>query len=473
MNTAVAVKGNNQSPPKLPTLDKDVKFKKFPHRPALYEKQHANQIKVDKDLNVKTREVLAVKQRLDPKFAIVGKPYSLKQTASSSRLYTKVPTLELAQEQSQEEQPQRQQQDVVVKEELDSKPEEFIKLDQTERIQVEEEVAAKSEETVVAEQILQNINEKQEGEALQDAAARLESAEMAASEANIIGSLTDRELEQDQEQGDKDSDSKDGGWRAVKYSIAFMVTAVSCTLGYLLAAFGRPKYDFDGNAIPDKYSNLPIYKQYILRASDEIKYYNRLIKEPSRDKLLPDVLKPPYYQPPYTLVMEFTDVLVHPEWTYSTGWRFKKRPGLDQFLELLCSRFELVVYTAEMGMTVFPIVEALDKNNLISYKLVRDATNFVDGHHVKDLDKLNRDLSKVIVVDWNPESAKFHGENLFKIGRWNGNDDDTTLLDLTSFLIAISEWEIEDVRSVLKYYSGFKNPLAIFKERQQQIYSAQ
>lgn len=46
-------------------------------------------------------------------------------------------------------------------------------------------------------------------------------------------------------------------------------------------------------------------------------------------------------------------------------------------------------------MTVFPIVEALDPKNLINYKLVRDATLFVDGAHVKDLDKLNRDLKKV------------------------------------------------------------------------------
>lgn len=123
------------------------------------------------------------------------------------------------------------------------------------------------------------------------------------------------------------------------------------------------------------------------------------------------MIKHPYYQPKYTLVLEFTDVLVHPDWTYKTGWRFKKRPGnvyffryykliasitgIDHFLESLGSTFEIVVYTAEQGMTVFPIVEALDPKNIISYKLVRDATNFIDGKHIKDLDRLNRDLSKV------------------------------------------------------------------------------
>lgn len=120
--------------------------------------------------------------------------------------------------------------------------------------------------------------------------------------------------------------------------------------------------------------------------------------------------------------------------TYQTGWRFKKRPGVDQFLEQLGRLFEIVVYTADHGMTVFPVLDALDPNGFIMYRLVRDATHFVDGHHVKSLDKLNRDLSKIIVVDWNPHSTKFHPENAFNIPRWNGNDDDTTLYDLTAFL---------------------------------------
>lgn len=114
---------------------------------------------------------------------------------------------------------------------------------------------------------------------------------------------------------------------------------------------------------------------------------------------------------------------------YQTGWRFKKRPGVDQFLEAVAPpQFEIVIYTAEQGMvtvssflayllkrlffrfekkeshvyrfslqTVFPILDALDPNGYIMYRLVRDATRFVDGHHVKDLGALNRDLSRVII----------------------------------------------------------------------------
>ena len=39
--------------------------------------------------------------------------------------------------------------------------------------------------------------------------------------------------------------------------------------------------------------------------------------EPSSESLLPDPLPEPYIQPPYTLVLEMTDVLVHPEYDVS------------------------------------------------------------------------------------------------------------------------------------------------------------
>lgn len=225
---------------------------------------------------------------------------------------------------------------------------------------------------------------------------------------------------------------------------------------YTLYELGQPEKDPEGNIIEDEFSHLPTFEQYKRRILASFNYYQKFVQEPSYDKLLPDPLKPPYMQPKYTLVLEMKDILVHPDWTYQTGWRFKKRPGVDQFLEQLGRIFEIVVYTADHGMTVFPVLDALDPNGFIMYRLVRDgnnnrisgtllliiltnktlfvATHFVDGTHVKSLDRLNRDLSKVIVIDWNKHSTKFHPENAFNIPRWTGNDDDTTLFDLTAFL---------------------------------------
>lgn len=257
---------------------------------------------------------------------------------------------------------------------------------------------------------------------------------------------------------------------SLKYTLLCIGISITMLGTYLIIEYGSPVVNKEGEVLPDEFSKYPIWKQYLLRGLKKIEDFTVFIQEPSRDKLLPDPVSYPYYQPPYTLVLEFTDVLAHPDWTYKTGWRFKKRPGLDYMLENLVGLYEIVVFTAEPGITIFPVIEALDQKNLISYKLVRDSTHFVDGHHIKNLDKLNRDLKKVIVVDWNSESVKFHSDNHLNIQRWRGEDDDSTLVDLTSFLKTIAHTEIDDVREVLRFYKQYDDPLREFRNKQKEYY---
>lgn len=68
------------------------------------------------------------------------------------------------------------------------------------------------------------------------------------------------------------------------------------------------------------------------------------------------------------------------------------------------------------------------------YKLFRDSTRYVNGKHVKDLSYLNRDLSKVIVVEWDPNVVPSHARNAVFLPKWAGNDDDRTLFELAAFL---------------------------------------
>ncbi|XP_060516058.1 mitochondrial import inner membrane translocase subunit TIM50-C-like [Cylas formicarius] len=262
---------------------------------------------------------------------------------------------------------------------------------------------------------------------------------------------------------------RERSWRTMKITLWVFGISFTCIGTYCIISFGAPQKDSNGIPIRDEFSDKPILKAYLMRTFKELEYYRRLIKEPSRDKLLPDPVQYPYIQPKYTLVLELTDVLVHPDWTYNTGWRFKKRPHLDYFLESLKDQFEIVIYTAEQGMTVFPLIEAIDPKNLIAYKLVRDATHFTGGHHVKSLNNLNRDLSKVICIDWNENNLQFNKENLFHIKRWIGNDDDAILMDLVNFLKTIAMNDIEDVREVLKVYSTFDDPIEAFREKQKRF----
>ncbi|XP_005182968.1 mitochondrial import inner membrane translocase subunit TIM50-C [Musca domestica] len=277
---------------------------------------------------------------------------------------------------------------------------------------------------------------------------------------------TEKERKRKEEEEAKENEK---AFKRMKVGFAVFAGAGGALLVWSIYEFGKPEVDADGNVIEDEFIKLPAVEQYLKRMWKSMHYYQKMIQEPSREKLLPDPLKPPYIQPPYTLVLEMKDVLVHPDWTYQTGWRFKKRPGVDVFLQECAKHFEIVVFTAEQGMTVFPILDALDPNGYIMYRLVRDATHFIDGHHVKNLDNLNRDLRKVIVVDWDPNSTKMHPDNTFNIARWMGNDDDSQLFDLISFLKTIATTDVEDVRDVLHYYRQFDDPIMKFRENQQKL----
>ncbi|KAH8276677.1 hypothetical protein KR044_008091 [Drosophila immigrans] len=206
----------------------------------------------------------------------------------------------------------------------------------------------------------------------------------------------DSGAEQERKKREEDeAKENERAWKRMKLGFAIFGGGGVAAALWGIYEFGKPELDAEGQTIEDEFTNKPLVQQYLQRMWKSLHYYQKMIQEPSREKLLPDPLKHPYVQPRYTLVLEMKDVLVHPDWTYQTGWRFKKRPGVDHFLQECAKDFEIVVFTAEQGMTVFPILDALDPNGFIMYRLVRDATHFVDGHHVKNLDNLNRDLRRV------------------------------------------------------------------------------
>lgn len=53
------------------------------------------------------------------------------------------------------------------------------------------------------------------------------------------------------------------------------------------------------------------------------------------------------------------------------------------------------------------------------------------------MERINRDLSKVIVIDWNSSWNHLQPSNTLLIPRWNGDDNDNSLIDLADFLKGI------------------------------------
>ncbi|KAI1479083.1 NIF-domain-containing protein [Daldinia eschscholtzii] len=200
--------------------------------------------------------------------------------------------------------------------------------------------------------------------------------------------------------------------------------------------------------IPNGWSLSLWWKRMTARFGDVKSYYS----EPAFDKLLPD--PDPMFERPYTLCISLEDLLVHSEWTREHGWRVAKRPGVDYFLHYLSQYYELVLFTSVPYAIGEPIIRKLDPFRFIMWPLFREATKYKDGEIVKDLSYLNRDLSKVIIIDTKAEHVRNQPENAIILKKWTGDPKDKELVALVPFLEYIHTMQYKDVREVLKSFEG-------------------
>jgi len=160
--------------------------------------------------------------------------------------------------------------------------------------------------------------------------------------------------------------------------------------------------------------------------------------EPSRDKLLPD--HPPQLKgrEKPTLVISLDGTLIECLWTRQYGWRYIKRPGVDEFLASLAPHWELVLWTESLS-TADQVVDMLDPRRLFRHRLYRDATTYTGGLHRKDLSALNRDLSRTLIVDCSEEAYSLHPKHGLCVTPYNSEQDpkkeDTQLRSLLPFLL--------------------------------------
>ncbi|KAI1155512.1 HAD-like domain-containing protein [Nemania diffusa] len=218
-----------------------------------------------------------------------------------------------------------------------------------------------------------------------------------------------------------------------------------------LAYLGR-EWDDDEAAvhkdIPGGWTPALWWKRAMARLTDVTDYY----REPAFEKLLPD--PHPMFERPYTLCISLEDMLVHSEWSREHGWRVAKRPGVDYFLRYLSQYYELVLFTTVPVAMGEPLMRKLDPYQIIVWPLFREATKYKDGEIVKDLSYLNRDLSKVIIIDTKASHVQNQPENAIILPPWKGEKDDRDLVSLIPFLEYIFAMEYKDVREVLKSFKG-------------------
>ncbi|ORY98768.1 HAD-like domain-containing protein [Syncephalastrum racemosum] len=243
----------------------------------------------------------------------------------------------------------------------------------------------------------------------------------------------------------KASGEKDSHWKAYALGTGAVTGGALGALFY----YGRPFED----GREDKYVSEDPFSAAYHRCRDRYQEFQNKMSEPMWDKLLPDPLPEPY-QRPFTLVINLDDTLVHSTWDPKHGWRHAKRPGVDYFLAYMSQFFEIVIFTSQTSMNAMPILEKLDPYQYSMYRLYREATRYVDGKYVKDLSHLNRDLSKVIIMDSNPDAFSMQPENGIELKPFKGDPNDNGLLSYIPFLEAVGMMNPDDVRPILKNFHG-------------------
>lgn len=76
------------------------------------------------------------------------------------------------------------------------------------------------------------------------------------------------------------------------------------------------------------------------------------------------------------------------------------------------------------------------------------------SHSAQDLSRLNRDLSRVLVLDTSSTKASGHLDNLLPISKFEGEVDDDQLFQLLPFIEHLAKDDVTDVREVLRAYRG-------------------
>ncbi|RPA81816.1 hypothetical protein BJ508DRAFT_106331 [Ascobolus immersus RN42] len=133
-----------------------------------------------------------------------------------------------------------------------------------------------------------------------------------------------------------------------------------------------------------------------------------------------------------------------------------KRPYCHWFLTEVAEYFSLVLFTASVQQYADPVINCIEEEKpIFERKLYRQDCINEGGAYVKDIGKVEKSLSNVLIIDNSPMSYCLHKENAIPIEGWLNDPTDIDLLSLVPVLRAVST--IHDVRSFVVMRDGEKS----------------
>ena len=126
------------------------------------------------------------------------------------------------------------------------------------------------------------------------------------------------------------------------------------------------------------------------------------------------------------------------------------RPGAIDFLKKVTKYFEVIIFTASIAKYALPLLDILDQEKKIKYRLTREHCTFLNGIYIKELKKLNRNLKDLIIVDNSPLAYAFDNDNGLPIKAWYDDQNDRELEKIFPILEFLSR--TKDVRAFIKNF---------------------
>lgn len=190
-----------------------------------------------------------------------------------------------------------------------------------------------------------------------------------------------------------------------------------------------------------------------------------------------------------TLVLGLDETLIHSVFSHEKDADFQynlvssgkvftistyKRPYLDKFIEHVSKKFELVFYTSGVAEYSNLVINSIDTQNTVSGRLFRDSCKLNSNQddtspnssygakgipknsknlanevrYLKDIPKLGRLMSNIIVLDSNTMTCSECIQNTVPIRPWFRSKDDTELKEILPILDSLAK--VKDVRVVIQ-----------------------
>ena len=124
------------------------------------------------------------------------------------------------------------------------------------------------------------------------------------------------------------------------------------------------------------------------------------------------------------------------------------RPHVEEFLERMSKRYELVIFTASISKYANPLLNVIDKTGNIPFRLFREHCTLINTAFIKDLSLLGRELKDIIILDNNPTAYALNHYNGFPIKSWFDDKKDNELIKISPILEFLSY--VPDVRDYIK-----------------------